>query len=213
MKTITAVLILLFTTGFVLTRSLNNVGNNNQKSDTLKAGYTYWWPDGGPFTGLCGNPYMLVFTGTLTKIWEPTGPYPTGRNVGDVMYYPQKGVISIEHILYRHNPTIVRKDQEVHNYSGEHYFMSDCFYDMKLMEGDKVIAFVYDYEGAYSIPSNSVLRLKTFTDPVVLSIEKYIKNDQDPLSIAADTNIWSYYGCKDALKQIIQCRIETKEIK
>lgn len=184
--------------------------NIKSNSDTLDVNYTYWWPSGGPFIGLCGDSYSLVFTGIVTKLYEPTGPYPTGRNSGEVLYFPQKGIIKINEIKYKQQPSEGYKKTPGHSYSGERYFSSDCFYNLNLTEGDKVIGFIYSYEGEYSIPDKSILKILNFKDPIVVSIDKYINNKQDPLSIINDTSQWRKYGLDYALKQIIECRLSNK---
>ncbi len=188
-------------------------GINKGKSDTLDVGYTYWWPSGGPFIGMCGDIYSIVFTGTITKINKTSRPHTLTGDTATVLYTPQFGVIKINDIKVKNPPKECYKKYPGKNFSGEQYFKSDCFYDLKLKEGDNVIIFVYSYEGEYSIPSNSIIKIKNFDDPIVLSIEKYIKNNQDPLFIKADTTIWSKYGLDYSLKQIIDCRLSNKKEK
>lgn len=180
--------------------------NSSPDADTLKVGYTYWWPGGGPFTGLCGNPYSVVFTGTVVRIDAPRGPYPSGRNAGEVLYNPQNGVISIDHVILSCPPAHECNDTSVHAYSGEKWLTSDCFYGSNLHVGDKVMVFLYSYEEDYCIPSNSIIKIENEDDPAVISIKKYIKHDQDPLSISSDTVLWKKYGFDDELKQIIECK-------
>jgi len=207
MRLIRPLLIILVLGSFVMDTSNINNRNNQSKSDTLFVNYTYWWPSGGPFTGLCGDPYSLVFTGTVSRLFDPEGPYPTGRNAGEVLYYSQKGLIKIHEIKYQQPPSEGYKKAPGHSYCGENYFSSDCFYGLNLSEGDKVIGFIYSYEGEYSIPDKSILKIMSFDDPVVISIDKYIQNKQNPLTIADDTSKWKKYGLDYSLKQIIVCRL------
>jgi hypothetical protein len=207
MKFISSIIILLLLGCFIADDPIKGINIQKNRSDTLYVSYTYWWPSGGPFTGLCGDPYSLVFTGVVAKLCEPEGPYPTGRNVGEVLYTPQKGIIKITEIKFKQPPSEGYSKTPGRNYSGEPYFSSDCFYDLNLKEGDKVIVFIYSYEGEYSIPGKSILKISDFDDPVVISIDKYIKNKQNPLSISSDTAKWREYGLDYALKQIIECRL------
>lgn len=176
------------------------------KTDTIDVGYTYWWPSGGPFIGLCGDKYSIVFTGKVTKLFNPSPDLPNGRNVGEVTYTPQEGVIMIDQVLCKRSPEEGYKKTPGRNFNNEKYFSSNCFYKSGLSEGDMVIVFIYSYEGEYSIPGNSILKISSFNDEAVTSIEKYIKNGQDPLVIESDTAIWRRYGLDYALKEIIKCR-------
>jgi hypothetical protein len=180
-------------------------------SDTLNVGYTYWWPSGGPFTGLCGNTYSIVFTGTITKLYKPENSHPNGRNIGEVTWTPQKGVIKINKVEFKKPPEEGYKATAGRNYGGENYFSSECFFGSGLNEGDKVIVFIYSYEGEYSIPGNSILKIESFSDAAVHSIQKYIKNGQDPLAVEEDTSVWRKYNLDYALKEIIKCRKESKK--
>jgi hypothetical protein len=177
--------------------------------DTLNVPYTYWQPSGGPFTGLCGNPYSLVFSGKVTKLYDKIEHHPTGVYEDAVLYTGQKGIIEIAEMKFKHAPEEGYKKTPGYNYNGEHYFVSDCFYGSGLKEGDKVIVFIYSYEGEYCIPGKSILKIGDYKDPAVRSVEKYIKNDQNPLSIRADTSLWAGYGLDDDLKQIIDCRLSS----
>jgi len=185
-------------------------GAIHKKSDTLSVAYTYWWPSGGPFIGLCGDRYSLVFTGTITKINNPQKPHTINSDTAFVLYTPQYGIIKIDDIKVENAPEEGNSKQPGKKYSGEQYFKSDCFYQLKLKEGDKVMVFVYSYEGEYCIPGNSILKINSFDDPIVLSVEKYIKNNQDPLAIQPDIKLWRKYGFESALKQIIDCRLSIK---
>lgn len=182
-------------------------------TDTLDIAYTYWQPSGGPFIGMCGHVYSLVFTGTVTKISKPSKPVTSSSDTTTVLYTPQEGVIEINDIKLKHAPEAGFEKYPVDGGGRKKYFKSDCFYDLELKEGDKVLVFVYDYEEAYSISGNSILKIENFDDPVVLSTEKYIKYRQDPLFIQTDINIWGKYGLDKALKQMIDCRLSIKDEK
>lgn len=182
---------------------LNKVSN----PDTLNVAYTFWQPPGGPFTGMCGNPYSMVFTGTLTAMDEPVEHHPTGRYAEAVLYTGQKGVIRIAEMLFVQPPQCENQKKTGRNYRGETFFSSDCFYQSGLMPGDKVIAFVYAYEGEYCIPVKSILRIDDYRDSIVSSVKKYIGSHQDPLSIRSDTAIWKKYRLDEALKTIVDCSL------
>lgn len=179
--------------------------------NTLQVGYTYWWTNGGPFIGLCGDEYSLVFTGTIVRIDQPSVPVSAGGS--DTMYIPRNGLIKIEEMKCKHRPAESYRTKAGAGYKGQAYFSSDCFSGSGLRPGDKVIVFVYSYEGDYSIPSGSILKLKSFDDPAVRSIERYIKSGQDALAIKGDMAIWRKYGLDRQLKQIIDCRVQQKKEK
>lgn len=192
-------------TCFSMKLSASNKDTLSNNTDTLKVNYTYWWPSGGPFIGLCGDEYSLVFTGTITRLNKPSGPFKS-HDKTITLYTPQTGVVKINEVKFKKAPGECSKDTTGHEYNGEAYFSSDCFNESRLKEGDKVIVFIYSYEGEYSIPGNSVLRINNFDDSIVKSVDKYIKNNQDPLSIKDDLIIWSKYGLDKTLKKIIECR-------
>lgn len=173
-------------------------GNSQSKpvsinSDTLNIGYTYWWPESGPFIGLCGEEYAFVFLGEIVDI-------NTSINDTSAHYISQKGIIKIKEVIK------VRALKE-QTYKNEKYFTSDCFYGLNVKNGDKVLVFCYEYEGSYSIPGkNAVLKLKTFNDATILSIKNYVQANQNPLSIKGDMALWEKKGFGNKLKQIIECK-------
>jgi len=207
MKIKTLLLVILILGIFTVKSNVINREFNTIKSDTLNVPYTYWWPSGGPFTGLCGDKYSIVLTGTVIKLNKPSKPYSVSNDSSEVLYSPQKGIIKINDIKYKKAPDEGYKKTPGKSYDGEAYFSSDCFFSSGLKEGDNVIVFVYSYEGEYSIPGSSILKFDNCEAPIVKSIESYIKNNQDPLSIRKDTALWKTYGQGDALKQIIDCRL------
>jgi hypothetical protein len=213
MKMISPILIVFISSGFFLSKPAGIKELKTSKSDTLKVAYTYWQPYGGPFTGHCGNPYSLVFTGTVIKLGDLVEHHPTGKYAAATLYTGQKGIINIEKIKFRQPSEEGYRKKPGNNYCGEKFFSSDCFYSLKLKEGDKVIVFIYSYEGGYCIPGNSILKIEDFNDPVVLSIDKYINSNQDPLSIMSDTTLWRKYQLDNTLKQIINCKLSKENEK
>ena len=177
--------------------------NTIKKSDTLDIGYTYWWPASGPFIGLCGEPYSLVFLGELVNIEK-------SKKSENSLYTSQKGKVEIKNI-------IVKKDLKKEKYNNEKFFTSNSFYDSKLKIGDKVIVFIYEYQGHFSIPGkDSIIKIDKFDSPIVNSIKKYIKSGQNPLSIKDDINLWTKYGFGKSLKEVIECQehfLKKKQIK
>ncbi len=160
--------------------------------DTLDVGYTYWWPESGPFIGQCGDELSLVFSGTITDILEPTdeaGP----------LYNSQKGYIQIDRVFKI-------KELEAKSYTNQQFFVSDCFDGLELKKDDPVLVFCYDYENDLSIPGGqSILKIDSLDDPLITSIKRYIDADQNPSKIKKDMKLWAKYGLDDALERMIQC--------
>jgi hypothetical protein len=191
-------------TELVLEKAEYPATNSN---DTLFVPYTYWWCDGGPFIGLCGDKYALAFTGIINEI--SIQHIAIEENI-DFVCMLQKGIIELQEIKFDYSQEKEYPEKKMKKvYGGEKYFQSDCFYGTHLKKGDTVMVFVYDYENNYCIPEKSILKVKSFDDPIILSIEKYIKNNFDPLCIANDTALWNDYNSYYAnhLKQIIDCKL------
>jgi len=164
--------------------------------DTLEVGFTYWWPESGPFIGPCGDEFSLVFSGTITDIQEPTdeaGP----------LYTSQKGYIQIDRVFKT-------KDLGPKSYANQHFFASDCFDGLELKKDDPVLVFCYDYENDLSIPGGqSILKIASLDDPLITSIKRYINTDQNPSKIKKDMKLWAKHGLDDALEIMIQCHNNT----
>ncbi|WP_291870551.1 hypothetical protein [Maribacter sp.] len=162
-------------------------------TDTLNVGYTYWWPESGPFIGECGEEYALVFLGTINNIDEPT-------DTAGPLYSSQEGIIQIENVFKI-------KDLGKNKYTNQNYFKSDCFNSLDLTIGDKVLVVCYDYEDNFSIPGNkSILKVSGLDDPIVKSIKKYIDKDLNPIKIRKDVDYWKKYDLDGGLNRILKCK-------
>ena len=165
--------------------------NSTNHADTLKVGYTYWWPQTGPFIGNCGERYSLAFIGTVKQLQKETKE--TNHTV-------RKGVIRIDTIL-------TSKKLKNQNFNGESLISSDCFHKSDINPGDSVIVFCYTYEGKYVSPGGkSILKIKNNYDPIVRSILQYIQSGQNPLSIKNDTLLWDNLQLGSELRQLISCK-------
>ncbi|WP_108867735.1 hypothetical protein [Aquimarina aquimarini] len=174
--------------------SKNTLENSDSSiSDVFKVGYTYWWPQSGPFIGNCGDTYSFVFLGTVRYINTPAEDSTS-------IVVSQKGGIQIDEVL-----TV--RDVKNNTYKNQSLFVSDCFYDQDLTQGDKVLVFCYEYEGDYSIPGKkSILKISDSNDLIVQSIKSYIEKNQNPLSLKKDISLWKKYGLDTELKQLISCK-------
>ncbi|MEO9893664.1 hypothetical protein [Aurantibacter sp.] len=163
--------------------------------DTLNVGYTYWWPESGPFIGNCGEELSLVFTGIVKQIEDTT------EDAGP-LYTSQNGIVAIDKVY---------KIKEIgrNTYSTQKFFKSDCFSESGLQTGDRVLVFCYDYEDDYSIPGGqSILKIESLDDPLITSIRKYIDSDQNAKKLKKDTGLWSTQNLGRALEEIIECQNE-----
>lgn len=164
-------------------------------ADTLSVGYTYWWPESGPFIGECGTEFSLVFRGVVTELAKPT-------DAAGPLYTSQNGIIKIEQ-LYK------IKGLEEAKYTNQNYFKSDCFNGLDLKVGDAVLVTCYDYEDSYTIPGgNSILKIDGAEDPIIPSIKKYIDKDQNPIKIRKDVKLWKKYNLDTDLQKQINCKKE-----
>ncbi len=173
-----------------------DIKTNQQKSilsDTLRVGYTYWWPQSGPFIGHCGDKYALVFLGTVQHIDKPIKD-------DDMLYIPQEGSIKIDEVL-------TFRSLKKKTYDKQNFFISNCFYKQDIKQGDRVLVFCYEYEDNYSIPGGkSILKIKDSNDPVVQSIKRYITSGQNPLELKKHIALWKSYGLETDVKRVIACK-------
>lgn len=160
--------------------------------DTLNVGYTYWWPESGPFIGQCGDELSLVFSGTLINL------QPATDDAGP-LYTSQKGTIEIERVY-----TI--KDLGEDTYANQQFITTDCFDGFDLRTGDRVLVFCYDYEGGYTLPGGkSILKISGAEDPLITSVRRYIDLDQNAMELKKDVGLWAEKGLGRKLQDIITC--------
>ena len=163
--------------------------------DSLNVGYTYWWPESGPFIGLCGEELSLVFAGTVIDLEE-------ANDDAGPLYTSQNGTIEI-------NRVYKIKDLDENNYAHQKFITSDCFDGLELNNGDQVLVLCYDYENNYTIPgANSIIKITDFNDPLITSIRRYIDTDQNALKMKKDIGLWAKAGHGRKLQEIIKCAEE-----
>lgn len=167
--------------------------------DTLDVGYTYWWEESGPFIGYCGKEYALVFSGTVVNLDK-------ANHDAAPLYISQKGTIAVDEVYKI-------KDMGNNSYANQKYFSTDCFSNMDINVGNKVLVFCYDYEGGLTIPGNSsIIKIKSLDHPLVGATKRFIDADENPVEIKEDSTLWSAYGYRKQFNQMIRCRENTERI-
>lgn len=201
MKSVTSILalftIVLFTFGCQSRKSKSDI-EISFIQDTLDIGYTYWWPQSGPFVGNCGEELSLVFAGIITELEKPN------KNAGP-LYTVQEGIIEIDRVFKI-------KEIGINSYANQKFVRTDCFYDLGITVGDTVLVSCYEFEDAYSIPGGkSILKIRSFDDPIVTSLRNFIDSDQNPVKLKKDSLLWRTFELDKDLSRIIACREQSKD--
>ena len=201
MKSVTSILalftIVLFTFGCQSRKSKSDI-EITFIQDTLDIGYTYWWPQSGPFVGNCGEELSLVFAGILTELEKPN------KNAGP-LYTVQEGIIEIDRVFKI-------KEIGINSYANQKFVRTDCFYDLGITVGDTVLVSCYEFEDAYSIPGGkSILKIRSFDDPIVTSLRNFIDSDQNPVKLKKDSLLWRTFELDKDLSRIIACHEQSKD--
>lgn len=190
---ILTVLIIGLTDSFTLSESTSvSHVDSKENIDTLRVGYTYWWPQSSPFINPCGGGHSLVLYGEIADMQEPIFDE-------DRLYTPQTGVIKIIDVLY------LSEGKQQH-YNAEEMMVTDCFYEAGLDTGQQVMVFCYEYEDYFSIPGKEcIVPISGPTDNVLLSMLKYYTAEKDVKEILESSEHWEEKGYSLEMKMLGAC--------
>lgn len=177
--------------------------------DTLRPGVAWWQPAGGPFRGLCAEPWSLGLLGVIQTVHPAVsgvgsnGPDSPDQDSGTPP--PLVGDLRVLEVLHAQplpkEQLPLRRGRpgtELHVAIGGSPLEG-------LGVGDTVMAFLYEYEGAHTFPPGPMLRIGSLRAPVVASLRRFVDRGFSPLAVEADTVLWRPYGCDFALKQAVEC--------
>ncbi len=170
--------------------------------DILRPGVAWWQPLGGPFRGLCADPWSLGILAVVDAmrstpaVEDDSLPGRSPSREGDLR------ILEILHAQALPKESLpLRKGRP-----GTELRVSVGGSPLEgLAVGDTVMAFLYEYEGRHTFPPNPMLKIRSSRDPVVSSLRRFVQSGFSPLAIETDTALWRPYGCDSTLKQAVEC--------
>jgi hypothetical protein len=146
----------------------------NKQPDVYNAGFMYWY---GPT--LLQTQWHAVLTGTVTSV---------SMTKAAAGWHLFGGELRIERIVFS-KPT-----RDLKTFSADIMKCNGGF--DRLSKGDKVLVFLIEYEGEYSIPDyqgsscSLGVKLKTFNDPIIEAAKRF---GMKGLIEEADQSIWKHH--------------------